>query len=155
MANVSNAATKSNLCKPLTGLRWLAAIRVIMCGNVPLIPAVVDLTSGNPAPSLRVQAPGKWRFRWAVKSGSRSIMIDVKQVSNTTPRPSVIVKANTAIGVNSDVTGTAGAGTGWVTIGPIAVTPSSDGALWVELWNNNPVLDYTNSDTYWDNVVVT
>ena len=112
-----------------------------------------DTSEGDPAqPSLRLDAKGMWRFRWAVASGSRSVSINVKQAVNGSPRPTLVVKANPSIGVNSDVTGTAGSGTGWVTIGPVSITPSSDGAVWVELHNNydSQVLQ---TPCFWDHIV--
>lgn len=93
---------------------------------------------GSPAtPSLEIAQPNQyWRFRWAVLSGTHTISVRVKQVANGTPRPSIVIKANPAIGVNSDVTEVAPSGADWVTIGPATVSPTSDGVLWVELWNN-------------------
>lgn len=96
-----------------------------------------DAVEGTPtAPSLRLDALGVWKFRWTVPIGTRTISISVKQAVNASPRPTLIVKANASIGVNADVTGTAPSGTSWVTIGPVTITPSSAGAVWVELWNN-------------------
>lgn len=93
---------------------------------------------GSPAtPSLLLCQPGQWRFRWAVHAGARSISVLAKQGANVAPHPSMIVKSNPAIGVNADVSASSPGGTGWQTIGPISVSPSSDGALWVELWNND------------------
>ena len=57
------------------------------------------------------------------------------------------------MGVTSDVVTDASAGTGWVTIGPASVTPSTSGVLWVELWN----MDVQNlgSPAFFDHVSVT
>lgn len=103
-----------------------------------LIPNITEsLTEGNPAvPSISIGEPGFWRFRWGVKTGVRTIRIDVKQVVNTNPRPTIVVKANAAIGVATDQTATAASSTGWTTIGPITITATADGVLWVELHNN-------------------
>jgi len=96
---------------------------------------------------------GTYRFRWTVAAGSRSISIDCKQAVNLSPRPRVTVLANPEIGVNADVQGSAASGTGWVTIGPIAVTPSSAGALWVIL---EALYDgQSGIPTYWDHIVTT
>lgn len=102
--------------------------------------------------ALTLALPGFWRFRWTVQPGTRTITVQVYQSANISPYPSVIVKANTSIGVSSDVTGTSAGGTGWVSIGPITVTPTSEGVLWVQLWNN---LHLAQSPCYFDKVIVT
>ena len=116
-----------------------------------------ETVDGDPAtPCLALDYPGFWRFRWGVTTaaGIRTIQIFAKQVSNVTGfRPSLVVKANPAIGVNSDVTGTAGSSTGWITIGPLTVTPSGNGVLWVELHNNDT--STFNSTAYFDHIVTT
>jgi len=95
-----------------------------------------------------------WRFRWRVRTGARSIQVNVKQAVNISPRPSLIVKANPGIGINADVTGTAASNTGWVVIGPVNITPSSDGAVWVELWNNYDAQVYQ-APCYFDHIFAT
>jgi len=101
-------------------------------------------TQGNPSPpSLQLSQPGFWRFRWTVQSGTRTLSIMVMQSANTSPYPSLTVKANSAIGVNSDVTGTSPGGTSWVKIGPVTVSPTSEGVLWVELHNNLNLFTFT------------
>jgi hypothetical protein len=79
--------------------------------------------------------------------------VNVKQAANASPRPSMVVKANPAIGLNTDTTGTAAAGAGWIVIGPITVNPTSDGATWVELRNNLETV--TRAYCYWDHIVTT
>jgi len=131
----------------------IGAFRGVICGDQSFIAGGRDNVEGNPAqPSLKMERLGKFRFRWIVTSGARTISVNVKQAINLTPRPTLVVKANSSIGVNSDVTGTAGSGTGWVTIGPVAINPSSSGAVWVELRAN---YDGQTCPSYWDNVVVT
>ena len=114
-----------------------------------------ESVEGNPAsPCLALDYPGFWRFRWGVTPGTRTIAVFAKQVSNVTgKRPSLIVKANPALGVNSDVSGAVGSGAGWGTIGPITVTPSGTGALWVELHNNDT--DTFSSPAFFDHIVAT
>jgi len=48
----------------------------------------------------------------------------------------MVVKANSAVGLAADQTATAGASTGWVTVGPVSFTCTAAGAVWVELHNN-------------------
>lgn len=128
-------------------------LRCISCDGQYYVLGAKDTSEGNPSqPSLRLDKKGKWRFRWVVASGTRTISIDVKQAVNVDPRPTLVVKANPSIGVNSDVTGTAGSSTGWVTIGPVTAEPTSDGVLWVELRVN---LDYQYGPCYWDNISTT
>ncbi len=87
---------------------------------------------------LALDTPGRWRFRWGVEAGSRSIECRVKQASNITgQRPTLVVLKNPTIGVNADVTVTAGSGAGWLDMPTASVTPSSNGVLWVELRNND------------------
>jgi len=96
-----------------------------------------NTTEGDPSqPSLCLAAFGKWRFRWTVLSGTRTIQVAVKQALNRTPYPSIVVRANPLIGVNADVTESSPAGAGWKAAGPLTITPTSDGAVWVELRNN-------------------
>lgn len=129
------------------------SIRSIVCDSTYHCRGAKDTTQGDPSqPSLRIDGKGVWRFRWAVSSGTRTISVSVKQALNISPRPTLVVKANAAIGVNSDVTGTAGSSATWVTIGPVTASPSSDGALWVELRAN---LDYQSATCYWDNIQTT
>ena len=52
-----------------------------------------------------------------------------------TPRPTLVVRKNVAIGLTDDVTTTAAAGTGWVTV-TASFTATADGAVWFELRNN-------------------
>jgi hypothetical protein len=98
--------------------------------------AYEELSDGNPAaPCLGLRnANTFYTFLWGVLSGTRTIQINCKQASNfTVQRPQMVVRKNTAIGVNADVTGTAGNSTGWVTIGPLTVNPISVGVLTVDL----------------------
>ena len=114
-----------------------------------------ELVEGNPAPpSLALDIPSSYRFRWGVKAGTRTFSTSVKQVSNVTgKRPRVIIRANPAIGVNADVVTDAGSGTGWVNVGPITVTPSSDGVLFVEFWNMDT--DTVDSPAYFGRITRT
>jgi len=96
-----------------------------------------NTSDGSPAqPSLElVGANNGFRFRWAVKSGTRTLSIKLANVWGLSPYPTVTIRKDASLGVNSDVVGTAIAGTGWQTVGPLSVSPSSDGVLLVELSN--------------------
>jgi len=105
-------------------------------------------------PCLAIDIPNMWRFRWGVLTGTRSISIYTKQVSSVTGlRPKMVVKANPSVGINVDVSASAGLGTGWIRIGPITINPTQDGALFVELWNMD--IYNLNSPAYFDHLVAT
>jgi hypothetical protein len=126
--------------------------RSIDIGREHYVNGARENTDGDPIqPSLRQDKKGRHRLRWSVKAGARFIAVKVKQPTNLSPRPSVIIKANPEIGLPVDLSGTAPSGTDWVTIGPISVTPSARGAVWVELWNN--VDGGGGAPCYWDNIV--
>jgi len=93
------------------------------------------------APSIALSQPGAWRFRWQVSPGTQTISCYCKQPANASPYPTMVVRANADLGLNSDVTGTSPGGTGWVKIGPLTVVVTSPGVLWVELRNNLKTLD--------------
>lgn len=103
-------------------------------------------------PSLKMDAAGIFRFRWSVINGNRSIEVFVKQPLNGLPRPLLRVKANPAIGVMFDGTSVASSGTDWVSTGTVAIAPTTNGAVWVQLENR---LDAQTSPCYWDRIVTT
>lgn len=106
---------------------------------------------GSPLqPSLRMTKAGMFAFRWPVSAGTRTLQVSVKNALGVTPYPTLTIKANTEIGVNTDVVGTAIAGTGWQTIGPLTVSPSADGVLLV-LFESR--VDRQDSDVRWDYLV--
>jgi hypothetical protein len=113
-----------------------------------------ELSDGYPAPPcLALDYPGMWRFRWQVQPGLQTISCYAKQASNVTgKRPSMIVKANPALGLAADVVGLAGASTGWIKINSLSVTVATAGVLWVELWNNDTDTFY--STAFFDNIDV-
>lgn len=93
-------------------------------------------TEGTPtAPCVALDFYGSWRFRWLVGAGSRSITVYAKQASNVANRPSVVLKANSAVGLNADVTSVAASSTGWVAI-TASFVATATGMVWVELHNN-------------------
>lgn len=154
MADLGSIGVKGNLARPLVISSKRYTLRCIVAGDRYFVAGAKDTSEGNPQPSLRMDALGSFRFRWQVLAGARTIQIQCKQAINLSPRPTMVIKANSDIGVNADVTVTAGSGAGYVTIGPETINPVSDGALWVELHNN---LDYqiAVAPCYWDNLSTT
>lgn len=114
-----------------------------------------SLSEGNTAaPSLCIHYPGKWRFKWEVKKGVRKISVKVKQSSNVAgKRPSLVVRQNASIGIPNNVSASAAVSSDWVTIGPVQITPTRSGVVWVELWNNDNETMW--SPAYFDTIVST
>jgi hypothetical protein len=92
---------------------------------------------------------GEFPFRLAVKAGARTVSVDVLQPVASAMRPKLVVKANPAIGLTSDQTATAGAGTGWQTLS-VAFTATANGGVRVLLVNEG-----TQYPAWFDNVKVT
>jgi len=113
-----------------------------------------NTTEGNPsAPCLELSHPGMWRFRWVIKPGTRRISIRTKQIrSVSNQRPSLTIKANSVVGLNSDLVVYAPSGTDWVDIGPVVFTATGTDMVWVEIRNN---LQLFNSPAYFDHIVAT
>ncbi len=98
-----------------------------------------DTVGTATAPSLRIDNPNAFRFRWGLTAESHSIQVSSKQARsvNTSSCPSIVVKANASIGINSDIIAYAPSGSSdWTTIGPLIVAPLIGGGVWVELRNN-------------------
>jgi len=136
MAALGTIGIRGALTKAIADLTPVArqvGLGLIMCG---IALGGKDTGTGSPTPSMRLDACSRFRFRWRVATGTRTVQCQVMQVVNATPRPTIIVKANPSLGINADVVATAGAGTGWITAGPVTIAPSSNGAVWVEVWNN-------------------
>lgn len=115
-----------------------------------------ETTDGSPLPpSFALDYPlTSYRWRWGVKSGTRTLQLAAKQVSNVTgKRPRVIVRANPSIGVTADISADAPDSADWTTIGPITVNPTANGVLWVELWNMDTDNNYT--PALFDHIVTT
>lgn len=126
-------------------------LRSMVCGSTHMVVGARDDSEGNSAPSLRMDSMGTFKFLWVVGASPITLSVDVKQAANASPRPRVTIKADTSIGVSSDVTGEAGSSTGWVTIGPLLVEPTSAGALEV-LLENRLDYQYRVAPCYWDNI---
>ena len=100
-----------------------------------------SVEGSNTPPSLQLDYPGMWRFRWVIKGGTKTVSVLTKQNSTGSAyRPSMVVKANPLIGVPYDISASAANASSWTTIGPISVTPTGTGSVWVELHNN--MIDY-------------
>lgn len=122
-----------------------------------------NFTDGNPsAPCLQLTYPGFWRFRWSVKPGVRSVYIQAKQshyLSGSVPYvnifypPTMVVKANSAVGLNNDISGSAIDTQGWNQIGPVSFTATAVGIISVELWNNNS--NEYNTPCLFDHIICT
>jgi hypothetical protein len=113
-----------------------------------------ELVQGNPAPpSLGFKFPAGWSASWGLSPGMRSIQVYVLQAANTSPRPSLTVLANTAVGVAANLVAYAPSGTGWVSIGPLAFTATAAGVVTVQLASNSTAADAL--PCYFDHIVVT
>lgn len=103
-------------------------------------------------PSGLFRGQASHRVRWAVTAGEHTISVKVKCSISEAPYPVLRVYANPSIGVNANVEGVAIAGTDWQTIGPITVSPTSQGALLVEIETPTYRPDM---QTRWDSLTVT
>jgi hypothetical protein len=115
-----------------------------------LMGAAQDTTQGNPTqPSQSHPRPGIFKdIFWRVTAGSRTFSIDVLYTGTA---PCIIVKRNPAVGLQEDVTVTAGAGPGWVTISQ-SFTATATGV--VAVWRQRTDSDLTHV-LNWDNVRTT
>lgn len=156
MANLGTIGKKSCETKASPDLTPGARLNfsALVCSGQYFSLGGKDVLQGNPQPSLRIDNRGRWRLHWTVPAGTRTIQIDCLQAVNVSPYPTLIVKANPAVGLNSDQVATAPAGAGWKTIGPLSINISSPGGVWVEL-HNNYLSVAGGAPCYFDNVVVT
>jgi hypothetical protein len=115
---------------------WRKPSEFLMIEAIPYALGGLDATVGNPAPSFKNQG-GAWPVRLAVKSGARTVKVDVLQPDATAARPVMRIKANPSIGIPSDVTATAGSQTTWQTLS-VTINPTADGAFVLELENPDP-----------------
>jgi hypothetical protein len=123
---------------------WIA----FQINSEPFALGGLDATAGNPAPSLKLKV-GRWPVRLAVKSGSRTLKVDVRQPDAAAERPVLRVKANPDIGLAADVSATAGSATDWQTL-TLNFTATADGGVRVELENPAP-----GKPCWFDNLVLT
>lgn len=134
-----------------SGLSRLSTIRLLDC-DVPMAfgASRADDEGASGAPCLKMTRGSRIRLRIPVAIGARTISVKVKQDSPSTPLPKLLVKANPEIGVNADLEATAGAGSGWKTVGPIAFTATQNGGVLIELVSSFIGV----GACYWDDIVV-
>jgi len=119
---------------------------------VPMLKKNTTEGSSN-TPCLELEQPGMWRFRWVVKPGQRKISIRTKQVKTfPNERPSMTLKKNSNVGLDTDVVEYAPEGTDWVTIGPIIFMATGTDVVFVEIRNN---LNISYTSAYFDHIIVT
>jgi hypothetical protein len=95
-----------------------------------------DTAQGFPSvPCIKLSQPGRWRFFQAVNAGFQTLSVYCKQVADSAPYPSMVILANSAIGIAADIEASGGAGADWKLIAQ-AIVPASDGIIVVELRNN-------------------
>lgn len=117
-----------------------------------------SLGEGFPsAPCISLERAGFWRFRWAVKAGPRAAYVWAQQNSTgSVYRPSMVVKNNPNVGLDSDLSASAGEGPGWQQVGPITFTATGNGVVWVELHNNyTGAVPPAISASYFDHIITT
>lgn len=127
---------------------WRKPSEFFMIEAMPYALGGLDAIVGNPAPSFRNQG-GAWSVRLAVKSGARTVSVDVRQPQVSAIRPRLRVRANPAIGLATDLEAVAGASTDWQTIS-VSFTATANGGVLVLLVNEDTV-----NPAWFDNVKVT
>ena len=104
-------------------------------------------------PCIQVINGGVLRYTFPVAAGLRGVTVRVREVSDlAVVRPQMRVLADTSMGIPVTLTATAGAGTGWLLLGPLAFTAPAKGAITVELeafTGNNQ-----HSDCRWDALTI-
>lgn len=148
MANLAVICGKAAARLPGPGLMNIGGLQYLTFG------AGKDSVVGNPtAPSLALKYASTYRFRWVLHTGVNILYVNCLQAINLMPRPTVTAKANPDIGINADVSATAPSGTGWVTIGPVSVTASAAGAVYV--WLTSNTTSENAAPCYFDHLVAT
>jgi hypothetical protein len=157
MPDLGNRGTCVGL-KTIGGVGALQSFPGLQCirmGHETLLVRLTKSTTEGDAavPSMWVRGPYRKSFLWPVDAGTRTISVRCKYSPDVASRrPSLVVKANSEIGV-TEQTSSAPSGTGWVTIGPITITPSSDGVVEVELRFDH--MHEYEMDCYIDDIEVT
>ena len=99
----------------------------------------VDRTFGNPSPSLQMRLGGRWGFWWSTLGGvANTIQVDANYLGYSAGYyPQIIVHRNSSLGLLTDTTVMGTSASGWQTLGPATVTPTTSGLLYVELYAPN------------------
>lgn len=140
-----------------TSATAVGRLKKISTGGGPESDLVVGLgknsVDGSPtAPSLDIDRRTYFEILWPVATGvENTFTVKVRQPVIATLQPQVTILADAGLGVNSDVVGVAAAVSGWTTIGPLSVNPTSAGVLVVRLENRS---DDEDPRSQWDSVVV-
>ena len=153
----SQSISNSGVSSYVRGINLGGMVCVNGCSSgLPLMYGVTQsMSEGSPsAPSIAFNYAGMWRFKWSVVAGTRTITIKCKQVSNQSPRPSMVITANPSIGVPLDIETFASSGIGWVDIGPVTITPTSTGMVFIQIKNNSNDIR-VDTPAYFDHIVVT
>jgi hypothetical protein len=152
---MAHLGTIGKLSTSFTGGASLPNGRIVLRGMRVIHGAAMgmggrDETQGDSAPSHRMDAKGSRTIPWPVSAQEITITCQVKQAANQSPRPRLVLKANSALGIDVDVESVAASGTGWVTLS-ITFTPTAEGV--VEIIQENR-LDYQPgvAPCYWDNL---
>lgn len=107
-----------------------------------------DAEGYEEAPSMVMRFPAKFRFRLSVEPGNVGVTIRVKQASNVTPRPTLTLLANSAVGLTGDLSGSAAAGEDWTLIGPLEFTATAKGVVVAEFACHN--VAENDAGCFWD-----
>lgn len=147
-ATISTIGGKAKAGPP--GLRWinLGGIFTVTFG------AQRNNSEGDPAaPCLALPYPASFRFRLVLQPGNWVVGIYCKQAINLSPRPTLTVRKNTDIGVNSDVVATAPSGTSWVTLATASFNVTTLGATYCDLSSNTTAENA--APCFWDHLTLT
>lgn len=98
----------------------------------------IDASVGSPGPSLRLAGNSVFTVIVRVPAGERTIQCAAIQPTSTRARPVMRVKANPAIGLNSDLVVTGDNSASWNTLVTAAFTATANGGVRVELLNPDP-----------------
>jgi hypothetical protein len=123
--------------------------RALHIGKDTLVAGGQDFNTGNPTPpSLRMDSKGLWTFNWPVDNRARTIFVDVMQTVNLSPRPRLVLSANSNIGVSANTNDAASSAT-WVTC-QLSFTPTGTGVVIIgfeSMYDGQ----FAQCPTYWDN----
>jgi hypothetical protein len=139
------------------GLRLTAfagfPLAFVMSGvtNAPTLGSGIDLSVGNPGPSLRLAGNNTYSITLRIPAGSRKVRCEVLQPDATKARATLRVQGNPAIGLGSPLVETAVAGTSWQVLETDVFVATANGGVRVELCNPDQRGD---AYVYFDNIKV-